>query len=91
MKVGDLVWNHHNGSVRFGTIKNKRKKNRWAYFTVNWHADDAYEQDIQWRMKLGGVDHSLKEYRADLLKNISAERLERVVEEHTKEGENEKN
>ena len=84
MKVGDLVWNYHNGSIRFGTVKAQRKKDRWAYFTINWHADDAHEQDIKWRKKLSGIDHSLKEYRVDMLKSISAERLECVVREHIK-------
>jgi len=91
MKIGDLVRNHHNGLVRFGTVVNQRKENKWAYFTVNWHADDEYEQDVRWRKKLSGDDHYLKEYRADMLKNISVERLMRVVKEHNSmEGENEK-
>jgi len=90
MKTGDLVWSYHNGLLRFGTVVSKRKENKWAYFTVNWHADDAHAQDIQWRKKLTHIDHSLKEYRADMLNGISAKRLMQVLEEHTYGKENKK-
>jgi len=87
MKIGDLVWNYHNGSVRFGTIKNKRKENKWAHFTVNWHADEAHEQDVKWRKKLTGIDPDLEEYRADMLRGIEPGRLMQVLEEHAREKE----
>ena len=89
MKIGDLVWNCHNSSVRFGTIKNKRKEKKWAYFTVSWHADEAHKQDIKWRKKLSGIDLDLKEYRGDTLRSIESDRLIRVLEEHA--GEREEN
>jgi len=91
MKVGDLVWNCHSGCIRFGTVTKKRKKDRWGYFTVDWHADEAHKQDVEWRKKLTGINHDLKEYRADMLKNIEQDRLVRVLKEHAGERVDEKN
>jgi hypothetical protein len=83
MNIGDLVWNSYHGIMRFGTVISKRiKTNKWAYFTVKWHDDEAYEKSMAWRQKLGGGDHTLKEYRADLLKKISIDRFKKIVEGH---------
>ena len=83
MKIGDLVWNHYHGILRFGTITGKEiKEDKWAYCTVKWYDDDTYEKSMAWRKKLTGIDYSLKEYRLNHLKVISKDNLKKVVEEH---------
>tara|TARA_Y100000310_G_scaffold340840_1_gene437984 strand:- start:695 stop:973 length:279 start_codon:yes stop_codon:yes gene_type:complete len=80
MKIGDLVWNHYHGMLRFGTITGKEiKEDKWAYFTVDWHADDRYEEAQDWRKTLTGTDYKLKEYRCDLLRKFDPDRLEKVL------------
>jgi len=38
MDVGDFVWNHKHGVIRFGTITEKKVDPKgWALFTVDWH------------------------------------------------------
>jgi len=85
MKVGDLVWNDYQGLVRFGTVASKEvKEDKWAYYAVEWHGDEAYEKSMAWRKKLSGKDHTLKEYRSCHLKAISKDRLKTAIEEHEK-------
>tara|TARA_Y100000310_G_scaffold340941_1_gene438437 strand:+ start:1209 stop:1484 length:276 start_codon:yes stop_codon:yes gene_type:complete len=85
MKIGDLVWNHYHGLLRFGTITEKKiKEDKWAYFTVDWHADEDYERSQSWREKLSGVDHTLKEYRKTQLKPFNPEQLGRILEQFKK-------
>lgn len=69
MKVGDQVWNAWQGLLRFGVIREKTSvADGWAYFKVDWHNDDAYEQRVGFRKQLTGRDdHGLFLYRADQL------------------------
>lgn len=91
MKVGDLVWNHYHGLLRFGTVVGKNvKKDGWAYFTVDWYADDKYEKSQKWRKKLTGIDYTLKEYRGTQLKTFNPERLEQILIERSNKERNDK-
>jgi len=85
MEIGDLVWNHYHGLLRFGTITGRKiKEDEWAYFTVDWHADDRYETAQDWRKKLTNTDYKLKEYRGDLLHRFDPNRLEKILKEFKK-------
>jgi len=90
MKIGDLVWNRYNGLLRFGTVINKQKKEGgWMYFIVDWHDDECYSSSMEWRKELCGEDPTLKEYRVDQIKTISADRLKQVLKEHNVQKEKE--
>jgi hypothetical protein len=82
MKIGDLIWNHYNGLLRFGTVVDKKiKKDKWAYFIIDWHADEDYEKAQAWRKGLTSTNYTLKEYRGDQLKLFCPQRLERTLKE----------
>ena len=86
MKVGDLVWNSYHGILRFGTIKSKRvDQDGWAYYKVNWHEDNTYEDAMTLRKNLCGEDHVLQEYRKDKITTISSDFLLEVVKGHKNE------
>jgi len=87
MKTGDTVWNQYHGILRLGTIQSKTMKNGWAYFTVDWHCDEAYERAMKHREELCHENYYLEEYRADQIKTISSERLRNIVK-HLNIGEN---
>ena len=85
MKIGDLVWNIYHGLMRFGTVTSKRlKENKWAYYTVDWHDDETYERSMAWRKKLSGQDHTLREYKGNLINTISKDKLMKTIKEHEK-------
>ena len=85
MNIGDLVYNTYQSILRFGTIQSTRiDQSGWAYYKVNWHADETYEEAMNLRQKLTHKDHRLQEYRKDQIKPISKDFLSRVLEECTK-------
>ena len=85
MSIGQLVWNSYHGILRFGTIKSKRvDQDGWAYYKVNWHEDNTYEDAMTLRKNLCGEDHVLEEYRKDQITSISKDFLSKVLEEFTK-------
>ena len=85
MKVGDLVYNNYHSVLRFGTIQSRRiDQSGWAYYKVNWHADETYEEAMDLRQKLTHEDHRLEEYRKDQITSISKDFLSRDLVECTK-------
>tara|TARA_Y100001937_G_scaffold118040_1_gene171968 strand:+ start:394 stop:651 length:258 start_codon:yes stop_codon:yes gene_type:complete len=85
MNIGDLVWNNYHGVLRFGTIQSKRiDETGWAYYKVNWHADETYEKAMALRQRLSHKDYKLQEYRKDQITSTSKDFLSRVLEECTK-------
>ena len=85
MSIGDLVYNNYHGVLRFGTIQSKRiDESGWAYYKVNWHADETYEEAMNLRQKLTHKNHRLEEYRKDQITSISKDFLSRVLKECTK-------
>ena len=85
MKVGDLVYNNYHGVLRFGTVQSKRvDQSGWAYYKVNWHADETYEEAMDLRQRLTHKNHRLEEYRKDQITSISKDFLSKVLEECTK-------
>ena len=86
MNIGQLVWNSYHGILRFGTIKSKRvDQDGWAYYKVNWHEDNTYEDAMTLRKNLCGEDHVLQEYRKDKITTISSDFLLEVVKGHKNE------
>ena len=82
MNIGDLVYNNYHGVLRFGTIQSKRiDETGWAYYKINWHADETYEETMNLRQKLTHKNHRLEEYRKDQITPISKDFLSRVLEE----------
>ena len=85
MNIGDLVYNTYHNVLRFGTVQSKRiDQSGWAYYKVNWHADETYEKAMDLRQKLTHKNHRLEEYRKDQITSISKDFLSRVLEECTK-------
>ena len=85
MNIGDLVYNNYHGVLRFGTVQSKRiDQSGWAYYKVNWHADETYEEAMDLRQKLTHENHRLEEYRKDQITSISKDFLSRVLEECAK-------
>ena len=85
MNIGDLVYNTYHNVLRFGTIQSTRiDQSGWAFYKVNRHADETYEEAMDLRQKLTHKDHRLQEYRKDQITPISKSFLSKVLEEHTK-------
>ncbi len=85
MSIGSLVYNNYHGILRFGTIQSKRiDENGWAYYKVNWHADETYEAAMDLRKRLSHKDYKLQEYRKDQITSISKDFLSKVLEECAK-------
>jgi len=82
MNIGQLVWNNYHGVLRFGTISSKRvDETGWAFYKVNWHCDNIYEEAMDFRKKLTHTDHRLEEYRKDQITPISKNFLSKVLQE----------
>ena len=82
MNIGQLVWNNYHGVLRFGTISSKRVDEAgWAFYKVNWHSDNIYEEAMDFRKKLTHTDHRLEEYRKDQITPISKDFLSKVLQE----------
>jgi len=81
MDIGSLVWNEYHGLLRFGTIASKTiKEDGWAYYTVAWHRDEMYEEQMKWRETMTHTNYYITEYRKDMLHLFSRDRLRDIVE-----------
>tara|TARA_Y100000310_G_scaffold291981_1_gene320343 strand:+ start:300 stop:590 length:291 start_codon:yes stop_codon:yes gene_type:complete len=89
MAINDLVMNVHKGALRFGTVTSKRiDEAGWAQFEVEWHADEAHEESVEWNVSMGNKrsKYDLGEYRTDMLQILDVNRMERVLANHRNRG-----
>ena len=84
IEIGTLVWSGYSGLLRVGTVTNKRiAENGWAYFTIEWHADEKYESvQNYYRSVNSNREYGLKEYKASLVHPVTPEQLERFAGSH---------
>ena len=81
MTIGDLVWNEYHRVLRFGTITKKViESDGWAYYYVNWHCDDRYEEAMKERKRFTHTDYTLEKYRKDQIHLFSKERFFKIRE-----------
>ena len=78
--IGAFVMNYHHGLLRFGVVQSKRHDEQgWAQYTVDWLEDDLHESNAEWVENMTGMQKKPTEYRADWLKTVSPDWLQRVV------------
>ena len=78
--IGAFVMNYHHGLLRFGVVQSKRHDEQgWAQYTVDWLEDDLHESNAEWVKNMTGADKKPAEYRADWLKTVSPDWLQRVI------------
>ena len=78
--IGAFVMNYHHGLLRFGIVQSKRKdKKGWTQYTVDWLEDDMHESNAVWVKNMTGTEKKPTEYRADWLKTVSPDWLQRVI------------
>ena len=72
--------NYHHGLLRFGIVQSKRNDEQgWAQYTVDWLEDDKHESNAVWVESMTHTQKAPTEYRADWLKPVSPEWLQRVI------------
>ena len=80
IEPGAFVMNYHHGLLRFGIVQSKRNDEQgWAQYTVDWLEDDKHESNAEWVENMTGTQKSPTEYRADWLKTVSPDWLQRVI------------
>ena len=78
--IGAFVMNYHHGLLRFGVVQSKRRDEQgWAQYTVDWLEDDMHESNAVWVKNMTGTEKKPTEYRADWLKTVSPDWLQRVI------------
>ena len=78
--IGAFVMNYHHGLLRFGVVQSKRHDEQgWAQYTVDWLEDDKHESNAAWVESMTHTQKAPTEYRADWLKPVSPEWLQRVI------------
>ena len=78
--IGAFVMNYHHGLLRFGVVQSKRHDEQgWAQYTVDWLEDDLHESNAVWVKNMTGTEKKPAEYRADWLKTVSPDWLQRVI------------
>ena len=78
--IGAFVMNYHHGLLRFGIVQSKRRDEQgWAQYTVDWLEDDTHEANAAWVKNMTGTEKKPTEYRADWLKTVSPDWLQRVI------------
>ncbi len=78
--IGAFVMNYHHGLLRFGVVQSKRHDEQgWAQYTVDWLEDDLHEANAVWVKNMTGTEKKPAEYRADWLKTVSPDWLQRVI------------
>ena len=85
IKVGDLVWNSYNGTLRFGKVNNIRMANDgWAYYKVNWYDSEKYEKILEYYRTINpSGNYGLKEFRSGQIYRIEPEKLLKIIELHS--------
>ena len=80
IEPGAFVMNYHHGLLRFGIVQSKRHDEQgWAQYTVDWLEDDKHASNAVWVENMTGAQKAPTEYRADWLKPVSPEWLQRVI------------
>ena len=80
IEPGVFVMNYHHGLLRFGVVQSKRHDEQgWAQYTVDWLEDDKHTSNAVWVENMTGTQKAPTEYRADWLKPVSPEWLQRVI------------
>ena len=80
IEPGAFVMNYHHGLLRFGIVQSKRNDEQgWAQYTVDWLEDDKHESNAVWVESMTHTQKAPTEYRADGLKPVSPEWLQRVI------------
>ena len=80
IEPGAFVMNYHHGLLRFGIVQSKRNDEQgWAQYTVDWLEDDKHASNAVWVENMTGTQKAPTEYRADWLKPVSPEWLQRVI------------
>ena len=80
IEPGAFVMNYHHGLLRFGIVQSKRNDEQgWAQYTVDWLEDDKHESNAVWVESMTHTQKAPTEYRADWLKPVSPEWLQRVI------------
>ncbi len=80
IEPGAFVMNYHHGLLRFGIVQSKRNDEQgWAQYTVDWLEDDMHESNAVWVKNMTGTEKKPTEYRADWLKTVSPDWLQRVI------------
>tara|TARA_B100000131_G_scaffold27991_1_gene26479 strand:+ start:209 stop:511 length:303 start_codon:yes stop_codon:yes gene_type:complete len=80
IEPGTFVMNYHHGLLRFGIVQSKRNDEQgWAQYTVDWLEDDMHESNAVWVKNMTGTEKKPTEYRADWLKTVSPDWLQRVI------------
>ena len=78
--IGSFVMNYHHGLLRFGIVQSKRHDEQgWAQYTVDWLEDEMHESNAVWVKNMTGTEKKPTEYRADRLKTVSPDWLQRVI------------
>ena len=78
--IGAFVMNYHHGLLRFGVVQSKRHDEQGgAQYTVDWLEDDMHESNAVWVKNMTGTEKKPTEYRADWLKTVSPDWLQRVI------------
>ena len=84
--VNSLVRNNYHGIMRYGTvIKKVVRADGWAYYKIEWHHDQDYQEAAAWRNEISGKDHRIEEYRGDDLSLVQNPRqITLAIEAHYK-------
>ena len=81
---GSLVCTTFIGKLQMGTVTSRRVgDDKWAYYTVNWHNNERYEEVLRDYRELNPKGrYGREEYRAGELFEITVSNISSSVNEH---------
>ena len=81
---GSLVCTTFIGKLQMGTVTSRRiGDDKWAYYTVNWHNNERYEEVLRdYRALNSKGKYGREEYRAGELFEVTVSNITSSVNEH---------
>ena len=81
---GSLVCSTFIGKLQMGTVTSRRvAKNKWAYYTVEWHNNEKYEEVLCNYRKLNpNGNYGRKEYKAGELFEVTSDEIISFANKH---------
>ena len=81
---GSLVCTTFTGKLQMGTVTSRRvDKDKWAYYTVEWHDSERYEAVLDNYRKLNSKGtYGRKEYRAGELFEVTPDSVTSFLNGH---------
>jgi hypothetical protein len=81
---GSLVCSTFIGKLQMGTVTSRRVgKDKWAYYTVEWHNNEKYEEVLSNYRKLNpNGNYGRKEYKAGELFEVTSDEIISFANNH---------